>query len=402
MSVAFSRTIKSLRAERTPGAVVAISASCFVLMLWLAWLVLGRVSVYAVSTAARLEAGSASHPVQALYAGRIATNNLVLGRQVKRGDVLIELDTTTQHLQLVEEQTRRSSLEAEYLTLERVIAAEQKVLEEETAAATLGVSEAQARVQEAEAAAAYANLDAEKKTRLHAEGLLSQIDLARTSADAKKQNAVVESLRSAAKRQEAELLARATERESRIEALRREANRLAGERSKLGATLNRLASEVELRRIVAPVDGRIGEVATLRAGDVVPSGERLGAIIPDEQLKVVAQFAPATALGRVRSGQLARLRFEGFPWTQYGTLTARVSNVANEVRDGQVRVELDPSHGFRIPLQHGLPGSTEIEVERISPASLLLRTAGQMVAPRKPDAATATSAENPAVQGTAR
>jgi membrane fusion protein (multidrug efflux system) len=141
---------------------------------------------------------------------------------------------------------------------------------------------------------------------------------------------------------------------------------------------------MDLRRIVAPIDGKIGEVlATLRVGSVVSAGERLGALIPSGKLKVVAQFQPATALGRIRNGQPARVRFEGFPWTQYGTLSATVANVANEVRDKYVRVELSPSPGCRIPLEHGLPGATEIEVERLSPMTLLLRTAGQTFAPQQ-------------------
>jgi membrane fusion protein (multidrug efflux system) len=54
--------------------------------------------------------------------------------------------------------------------------------------------------------------------------------------------------------------------------------------------------------------------------------------------------------------------------------------VAGEVRDGAVRVEMtiDANSVSRIPLQHGLPGSVEIEVERATPWMLLLRHAGRM------------------------
>ena len=83
------------------------------------------------------------------------------------------------------------------------------------------------------------------------------------------------------------------------------------------------------------------------------------------------------AIGRVRTGQPGRVRLLGFPWTEYGTLHATVSQVANEVRDGLVRVELavdrlPPS----LPLSHALPGDVEVEVERVRPASLVLRTLG--------------------------
>jgi membrane fusion protein (multidrug efflux system) len=114
----------------------------------------------------------------------------------------------------------------------------------------------------------------------------------------------------------------------------------------------------------------------------VSQGERVGAVVPSGQLRVVAQFPPAAALGRVRKGQSARVRLEGFPWLQYGSLSARVDTVAQEPRDGLVRVELEvlPQKDDRIPLQHGLPGVVEVDVERISPATLMLRAAGQLAA----------------------
>jgi multidrug resistance efflux pump len=115
---------------------------------------------------------------------------------------------------------------------------------------------------------------------------------------------------------------------------------------------------------------------------VVQEGDRLAAIVPRGDLQVVADFPPPSALGRIQPGQPARLRLEGFPWTQYGSLAATVSRVASEVRNGRVRVELsvDVDQASPIPLQHGLPGSVEVQVERVAPATLVLRTAGKLLA----------------------
>ena len=76
------------------------------------------------------------------------------------------------------------------------------------------------------------------------------------------------------------------------------------------------------------------------------------------------------------------MRPDGFPWTQYGTLPATVSRIASEPRSGLVRVELDVQKrpDSAIPIQHGLPGTLEIEVERVSPAELVLRAAGRRLA----------------------
>ena len=67
---------------------------------------------------------------------------------------------------------------------------------------------------------------------------------------------------------------------------------------------------------------------------------------------------------------------------QYGAVAATVARVSSEVRDGMVRAELvlDASQKTPIPLQHGLPGSVEVEVEKIAPARLVLRVAGQWIA----------------------
>jgi membrane fusion protein (multidrug efflux system) len=70
---------------------------------------------------------------------------------------------------------------------------------------------------------------------------------------------------------------------------------------------------------------------------------------------------------------------------QYGTLPAKVADVGNEPNDGLIRVEftLAPEPDSLIFVEHGLPGSAEVEVERVSPAVLVLRAAGQFLAARR-------------------
>ena len=104
-------------------------------------------------------------------------------------------------------------------------------------------------------------------------------------------------------------------------------------------------------------------------------------MVPAGGLRVVADFPPASAVGRIRPGQTAQVRLTGFPSAQYGVLPAVVSRVAAEARDGTIRVELAARPGQRshLPLQHGLPGTVEVEVDRLSPAALVLRTVGKLL-----------------------
>ena len=125
----------------------------------------------------------------------------------------------------------------------------------------------------------------------------------------------------------------------------------------------------------------MGEIAELREGGYLSEGQKVGAIIPAGAIKLVAQFAPLTAAGRIRPGQPARMRLAGFPWAQYGSVAATVTGVANEPRDGLLRVELSvrPESVPRVPLQHGLSGTVEVRVDRLSPATLVLRAAGKLL-----------------------
>jgi membrane fusion protein (multidrug efflux system) len=162
--------------------------------------------------------------------------------------------------------------------------------------------------------------------------------------------------------------------------------------------VGRLGREVGLRTIRAPVDGRIGEISPVRAGSVVTEGDRLGAVVPRGDLKVIAEFPPESALGRIRPGQAAHVRLTGFPSMQYGELRATVTRVASEARDGRIRVELVPHPDPRslLPLQHGLPGTVEVEIERVPPAALVLRTLGKAL--QRP-AVRATAPRNTAEPG---
>ena len=186
-------------------------------------------------------------------------------------------------------------------------------------------------------------------------------------------------LRLAISRLEREQRTKDSDRTARLAQFHREATRLDGDIRTAEATLARLANTIEQTRVRAPIAGRLGEVAALQPGAVVQPGRHPGrGAACGRSCGWWLTFCPAIALGRVQPGQPARLRLEGFPWAQYGSLAATVTSVANEARDGVIRVELHLGRNADSDsLQHGLPGTVEVEVERISPATLVLRAVGK-------------------------
>jgi hypothetical protein len=88
---------------------------------------------------------------------------------------------------------------------------------------------------------------------------------------------------------------------------------------------------------------------------------------------------PINALSRIQPGQPAQLHLDNYPSTQFGHLPATVTSLHRRSQEDQVQVELTllPALANSLPRQPGLTGVARIEVERVTPLTLMLRAAGQ-------------------------
>jgi len=377
----FPRTLRGLEGDGFGRTTVALCAGAVILVAWSCWLFLARVAVHEVSASARIEIERAAHPVETPVAGRVVTSALVVGREVEAGEVLVALATEGERLGVEEARLRAGALEPQIDALREEINHQQQALEQERQVAAMALAEARAKYDEAAVAMVLAEQALERARRLHETDLLSDAELEQAQAEAERRRAAAEGLRLGAERVEPELRAKERDRAARIEQLRREVARVEGEIGAGASAAGRLEQAVEEKAIRSPVRGRIVEAATIEAGAFVRAGDRLGVVLGSGALQAVAEFAPEAALGRIRPGQTARVRLAAYPSSQYGSLAAEVARVSSELRNGTVRVELTVrlDSNPALPLQHGLPGSVEVEVERVSPAVLLLRAAGTLV-----------------------
>jgi membrane fusion protein (multidrug efflux system) len=316
-------------------------------------------------------------------AARIVTTHVVLGQEVQAGDLLFELEARTEELELAEERSTREANQSELGELHQEIESEREAISRSSQAARLELQEARAALREAEAATKFAAEDHRRVVQLSEQGLKSDTERLKAESELEKASAVEDGRRLAVSRREEELAVEQRDRRSRVERLERQLSQIEGAITTSERTEERLGVELEKRTIRASVGGTVGEIAEgLRAGAFVGAGDKLCAIVPrGDGHRVVAEFEPRKALGRIRSGQSARLRLDGYPWAQYGLVRAKVASVASEVRDGLVRVELgiEPEVPRGIELEHGLPGELEVEVETASPAILVLRSVGKLV-----------------------
>lgn len=393
MPAQFSQTTRSLANDSSRLSLAVWLVAGVLLAGWATWLAWGSVTVYETSSQARLEVRQASYALSAQRSGTVVSASLAIDAKVTAGDILVRLDDSREQLQLNEERVRLASLPARLAAVEREMVARGREQAQDLASAQASREAARLRGREADVTVDMARDYEARVEQLKADGLIAPLDARRAAADTQKATATRDSLASELSRIDIDAQTRVNGHQATLEQLRREAAALEGEAAASRAAIARLEAEVERLVIRAPVDGRIGELTPTHAGAHVAEGQTLATIIPTGELMVIAEFSPSVTLGRVRAGQKGRLRFDGFPWGQYGTLPVTVARVGSEVRDKAVRVELTIDTTLAgIPMQHGLPGTAEVAVEQVSPATLVLRAAGLLLAgTNAPDALVAES-----------
>lgn len=342
------------------------------------WFFAARVDRYEVSESARLEVDGSVYPVQADVSGQIVSSSMTIGKTLQAGDVLLVLDAAKERLSLAEEKAKLMSLRPQLAALRREIASQAKGGADEREVLNWSVREAQAKYLEAEAQAKLAEQEAHRAELLRQSGIIAEAEAQRARASAQQYRAAADSLKISMDSLKPQLRVREADRDTQMKQVDAEITKLQAQEQTSLATIQQLEYDIQRRTVRAAVGGKLVECAELRPGTYISEGQKLGVIASKGKIQVIADFLPAAAFGKLHTGQPAVVKLNGFPWTQYGTIAATVSHVAGEVRDGKVRVELavDARHPSRMPLQHGAPGIVEIQVGRISPAALLLRSVG--------------------------
>lgn len=376
MSQPFLRTTRGLRADGPQRAWWAWGLALAGLLAWAAWFLGAGIGVVAVSRSARLEVTQRPHPLAAPVAGTLRRTQLTLGRRVHAGEVLAELDDSTARALQAEADARVAAMAPRLAALQAALVAQSAAEAATRREALAALAIAEAREQEAAAGAAFA---AEHERRLQAEahaGGVPEVDALRAAAESRRLQAQLAAQVAERRRLALGAETLAAQGRQQAQALQRDLAALQAELAQARAARDSADTRLEQLRLRAPVDGVLADVQALAPGAWVAEGRALASVLPAGELTIVAEFDPASALGRVQPGQPATLALDGYPWVQYGRVQARVLRVAAEAHEQRLRVELQPEGPGRAPLQHGLPGRVEVAVERATPAQLLWRAAG--------------------------
>ena len=339
--------------------------------------------------------------IQHLEGGIVAKVNVLDGEQVKKGQVLLELnpqlvgsaydaaDQELENLVLQQKQLQAAIEGKEELELgdpsalnARVGQSQQELLSsrltnnaDQIAASKASVQEKREEVEgltnqinfQRQEVAMWASLTdsgaASKLQMVTAEGKLAEMVGARNEA------------RKALSQAQANLMGLKSgmtfENNSKIA-------QLVGEEAVINENIKKIRDQLERTKIVAPVDGVVSDLRFKATGAVVAPGAVVLQVVPNQSTKIVELRVPSKDIGFVNVGQDVDVNLLPFDSSIYGTIPGKVTNIAGTtVQDPDsggyyylTRVGLDQqflnSGQQKMPVQAGMPLVGDIKGDRRS------------------------------------
>lgn len=97
-----------------------------------------------------------------------------------------------------------------------------------------------------------------------------------------------------------------------------------------GQDLVKSQTRGRLMTLIAPVDGTIQQLVVRTVGGVVTPAQTLMMVVPTEAAVEVEAFLENKDIGFVHVGQIAEIKIETFPFTKYGIIDGKVTQVSND------------------------------------------------------------------------
>lgn len=330
------------------------------------WLFFGKADVV-VSARGKVIPDGETKIIQPLETGVIKKILIKEGDYVKKGQTLIEIDTSTTKPQL---ESMKANLE--YINLER------KRLNAASRGQTFDASQ---KEEEQTQLGLYQSSIADLRNQLQAkrkeiQGIDEEISNYKTqlsinSAKERRMNSVSDII---AKNDLEKVKAENAEYRSKIQELRhqkskaqQEANYIQSnfktqnfnelaDRDKKATELDASIKEIEFRKkqqnIVSPVDGYVNTLLVHTPGGVVTPAEKLISVVPEGAPLVVKATVMNKDIGFIRAGMPVLIKIDTFDFQKYGMINGIVKKVSKDSVEDQ---RLGPIYDvFVTPLNHTL------------------------------------------------
>lgn len=303
--------------------------------------------------------------VQSLDGGVVEVLSVQEGELVKKGQLLVSIESTRFDSDFAEQKARELSLTADIFRLEALVQGKEltfppefierspqlvtvqrslfensrREMQEQEAIHRQQLQQRQADLQEAQSARRQfqevlklASRELELKRPLLASGAVSEVDLIKLEREISNARGELAQAEAAITRSRSAILeAESKIRETGLVMTNRWREQLSDSVSELAATLETLdglQDRVSKTRIVAPVDGTVQRLFVKTVGGVVSPGQDVVEIVPlNDELLVEARVSPKD-IAFIQKGQEAIVKFTAYDFAVFGGLRATVEHIS--------------------------------------------------------------------------
>lgn len=156
-----------------------------------------------------------------------------------------------------------------------------------------------------------------------------------------------------------------------------------GKISELSTILKESQARLKQRVFLAPVDGIVSSLNIRNVGEVAQPGQTLLEIAPAKTPLVLSAVLPSTQAGFVKKGMPVQMKFDAFPYQNFGTINGKVISISPDAKATEkadmvytVKVALNRSYIIheqqKIPLKAGQTANVEIITRQRRIADILL------------------------------
>jgi membrane fusion protein (multidrug efflux system) len=258
-------------------------------------------------------------------AGVVMTRPVAEGARVKVGQVVATIDSRQARLKLAELETELDSadaalsrLDAEILlvdrsTASRITSTESRLVEARAARESAGQEYrfAESEFQRSQALQGGAAISASRADRTRADYLKQQQELARTAAQVKTAEAMLDEAK--------------VDRQ-RLDVLRSDRATLQAKRQEIIARMDSQRADIELRQVTSPVDGVISRTF-VTAGEYASAGQRIVLLHDPDNIWIEARFRE-TDIRRLSVGQSVHISVDAYPDETFEGKIERIGHAA--------------------------------------------------------------------------
>jgi HlyD family type I secretion membrane fusion protein len=99
-------------------------------------------------------------------------------------------------------------------------------------------------------------------------------------------------------------------------------------------------------QIKAPINGKLTYIQQLNKNQFIESGKELFAVVPDNQKYIGYVKIPKQGYGKVLKGQKVRMKFDNFPFQEYGQLNGVVSDISLIPNEDKYLIKVQLTNGL--------------------------------------------------------